>query len=334
MNSKRTYWMILAVLTSLSCLAQDFQYSQFYAAPLYLNPAFTGLTDQHRLVVNLRDQWPGLPNSYYSGSISYDRNLESINSGIGFIANGELTGSGQLWRTELAPCYSYQAVIDEKIIIRPALKVGFNMIGINRNKLVFNDQLESGQGTVETQIRPNRFYLDFSSGILVMTERYWGGLALNHLNTPDQSLLENTPEDPIPTKVSIHGGAKFPLPTSGNARATEKDITLVVHYKSQAKFDQFDVGAYYNRNPMVLGIWYRGLPLKSNKQGAINADALTFLMGFRKEGSYSLGFSYDLTISRLSFTRSAGSFEISYIKEWMHKKKKRRRQFIIPCAKF
>ena len=334
MNRRRFHITLTFLFGTAWAFGQDFQYSQFYAAPLYVNPAFTGLTDQHRMAVNLRDQWPGLPNDFLSASISYDRNIESINSGIGVIANGELTGAGQLWRSEIAPCYAYQAVIDDKIIIRPALKVGFNMIGVNRNKLVFNDQLESGQGTVETQIRPSKFYMDFSTGILVMTERYWGGLSINHLNTPDQSLLQNTPVDPVPTKVSIHGGAKFPLPTTGNASSNARDITLVMHYKAQAKFDQLDIGGYYNINPAVIGFWYRGLPLKSNKQGAINADAMTFLFGIRKEGEYSLGFSYDLTISRLSFTRSAGSFELSYIREWTHKKKKRRKHFIVPCAKF
>jgi type IX secretion system PorP/SprF family membrane protein len=250
------------------------------------------------------------------------------------IVNGELSGSGQLWRSEIAPVYAYQFLVKEKILIRPALKVGFNVLGINKSKLVFNDQLESGQSSVETNIRPSRFYADFSTGVIVLTERYWGGLAINHLNTPNQSLIDNGPESILPTKLSIHGGAKFPLASGGGARSSEKDITIAAQYKSQAKFDQLDIGAYYNRNPLVLGIWYRGLPLKSNKQGAINADALTFLVGVKKEGVYSLGFSYDLTISRLSFTRTAGSFELSFIREWAVKKKKRRRQFIIPCAKF
>ena len=325
---------ILLLISAFFVRAQDFQYSQFYAAPLYINPAFTGLTEQHRMVVNVRDQWPGLSNDFLSASFSYDRNLESINSGVGVIANAELSGSGQLWRTEIAPTYAYQIIIDDKFVIRPALKVGFNIMGVNQSKLVFNDQLESGQSSVETRIRSSRFYMDFSTGVIVLTERYWGGLAINHLNTPDQSLLEASPESPLPTKVSLHGGAKFPLPTTGGARSAEKDITIAAHYKSQAKFDQLDIGAYYNHNPMVFGIWYRGLPVKSNKQGAVNSDALTFLIGVKKEGVYSLGFSYDLTISRLSFTRSAGSFELSFIREWAHKKKKRRRQFIIPCAKF
>jgi type IX secretion system PorP/SprF family membrane protein len=227
-------------------------------------------------------------------------------------------------------------VIADKYIIRPALKVGFDFLGVNKNKLVFNDELENDleTGTAETNIRSSVFYLDVSAGLLAMTERYWFGFSLNHLNRPDQSLIEGGITSPLPVKTSIHGGAKFPLSALGGARAIERNFSIVAHYKAQKKYDQLDIGGYYTHSHTVMGIWYRGLPVKSNRQKAINADALTLMIGIKHEDSYSLGFSYDLTISRLSFTRSIGSFELSYIREWTHKKKQRRRQFIVPCAKF
>lgn len=318
---------------SFSLKAQDFQYSQFYAAPLYINPAFTGLTEQHRIVANVRDQWPGLSNDFLSTSFSYDRWIDDLNSGVGLIANGELSGAGRLWRAEIAPTYAYQAVIKDLVVFRPGIKVGFNQLGINKNRLVFNDQLESGTVTAETNIRPSRFYMDFSAGFLALYENYWAGMSVSHLNEPDQSLVDNGVESRLPKKWSIQAGAKIPLEIKGNEQATNRSISLVMHYKAQGKFDQLDIGGYINTNPVVWGIWYRGLPLKSNKKGHLNADAITLLMGIKKE-NYSIGFSYDVTISKLAVTSSAGSFEMSFIREWTHKKKKRRKHFIIPCAKF
>lgn len=316
----------------LGVLAQDFQYSQFYAAPLYINPAFTGLTEQHRIVANVRDQWPGLPNDYLSTSMSYDRNIDAINSGAGIIANGELSGTGRLWRAEIAPTYAYQAIIDEKVVLRPGIKVGFNTLGINKNRLIFNDELETGTVTTETKLRSSKFYIDFSAGFLALYDNYWAGLSINHMNQPDQSLLESG-NAPLPRKWSFHGGARVPLQTRGDAKQADKDLTFAFEYKAQGKFDQLDIGGYFNTNPVVWGLWYRGLPLKSNREGSVNADALTFLFGIKKP-EYSLGFSYDVTISKLSIVNAAGSFELSYIREWTHKKKKRRKQFIVPCAKF
>ena len=40
--------------------AQDPQFTQFYANPLYLNPAFAGTARCPRICMNYRNQWPNL----------------------------------------------------------------------------------------------------------------------------------------------------------------------------------------------------------------------------------------------------------------------------------
>ncbi len=52
--------------------AQDPHFTQFYASPLYLNPAFTGLTYEHRFSMNGRLQWPGVSTAYNTAMVSYD----------------------------------------------------------------------------------------------------------------------------------------------------------------------------------------------------------------------------------------------------------------------
>ena len=56
--------------------AQEPQYSQFYAAPLYLNPAFTGNTEGTRFAAIYRNQWPAVSGTFQSVSASLDLNLE------------------------------------------------------------------------------------------------------------------------------------------------------------------------------------------------------------------------------------------------------------------
>ena len=56
----------------LSAMAQDFHYSQFYAAPLYLNPALTGSTELSRIGFNYRKQWPGLEHDFNSYSAYFE----------------------------------------------------------------------------------------------------------------------------------------------------------------------------------------------------------------------------------------------------------------------
>lgn len=56
----------------LEIKAQDIQFSQFYAAPLYLNPAMTGASEMTRIGVNYRNQWPGLDQTFNAYSAYAD----------------------------------------------------------------------------------------------------------------------------------------------------------------------------------------------------------------------------------------------------------------------
>ena len=46
----------------------DPHFSQYYAYPLWLNPALTGVIDGNmRVNANFKDQWVGIPNGYKTG---------------------------------------------------------------------------------------------------------------------------------------------------------------------------------------------------------------------------------------------------------------------------
>ena len=74
--------------------AQDPQFSQFYANPLFLNPALAGFIDCGRVNLNYRNQWPSLANAYITYSASYDQNIPGINS-IGQLRQFQNVDQGQ-----------------------------------------------------------------------------------------------------------------------------------------------------------------------------------------------------------------------------------------------
>ena len=80
---------LLAILTLLSfapdITAQDPEFTQFYANPLYLNPAFAGTARCPRLVMNYRNQWPSLSGTFVTTSASYDQHVPTIQGGLGLI---------------------------------------------------------------------------------------------------------------------------------------------------------------------------------------------------------------------------------------------------------
>jgi len=328
---------LILILSMLSIFfvgnAQDMQFTQFNAAPLYLNPAFTGSTIEHRIATSYRNQWAAIPGHFVNYAFSYDYNMADFNSGLGLLFAREQAGSGNLGNTELGFLYSYHYRIDKKMYIQPGIKFNYITRGVDFNELLFNDQLARGGGVTTDDIAVDKVsYMDVTSGVLLYSPKLWLGLSFNHMNQPNQTLIDG--ESPLYMKFSAHGGYKFKL-ESADKRTEKRYINAVFHYKAQQKYDQLDLGVYYTHNPLVFGFWYRGIPMLKSYEGVLNNDAVAIIIGYMiEEHNLNIGYSYDATISRLA-TNSAGSHEISLIYEVASKKKKRRkRKFFTPCAKF
>jgi type IX secretion system PorP/SprF family membrane protein len=317
---------------SIFAKAQDMQFTQFNAAPLYLNPGFTGSTIEHRFIANYRNQWAAISGHYNNMLFSYDYNLAEFNSGIGLIIGQERAGVSPLVTTQVGALYAYRFQLKDKIWVQPGLKFNLIRTSLDYSDLVFNDQLYTDGTTTESFSLEGTSYLDLASGVLLYSEKFWGGLSFNHINQPNQSLTNN--ESPLYMKFSAHGGYKHTL-VDGEKRNAAKYFNLAFHYKAQNKFDQLDLGAYYTQEPFVFGIWYRGIPLLKLYEGVLNNDAVAIILGYTfVDMNMSVGYSYDATISKLA-ANSAGSHEISLIYEIATKKKKRRKgKFFAPCAKF
>ena len=97
----------MLMATTLTSYAQDPQYSQYYAAPLYLNPAFTGAELSSRIGVNYRNQWPGLDAQFTTFSAYYDTFLDDYNSGVGVLVTTDLEGAANLRSTSISALYAY-----------------------------------------------------------------------------------------------------------------------------------------------------------------------------------------------------------------------------------
>jgi type IX secretion system PorP/SprF family membrane protein len=98
--------------------AQDVQYSQFYAAPLYLNPALTGASELTRVGVNYRNQWPGLDQNFNSYSAYIDHYIFDYNSGIGLIFNGNKESLANLSTNEIGLSYAYRLKLGQDLYFR------------------------------------------------------------------------------------------------------------------------------------------------------------------------------------------------------------------------
>lgn len=338
MNLLKVYLSTLSFFVcSLCVFAQDPQYSQSYANALYLSPAFAGAEQNTRGIFATRYQWPGIDASFISNTFSADHYIDRYKSGIGFIATSDLSTAAKLHSTEAGMIYAFQADISKKIVFRPALQLSYVNRSINFNRLTFGSQYNNdgfaGGASNESSNIPTVSYLDVSAGGLLYAKNYWVGISVNHLNTPEQSFMKG--QSPLPIKASLFGGYKFSFTPEWKKKHVnpneEKSLTPTFIYKMQGKSDQLDIGLYGQYNALVVGFWYRGIPVKLYAPERTNHDALVFLAGFLHKG-FAFGYSYDYTLSKLAGI-SGGAHELTLSYGFKTKKAKRIQKRAV-CPKF
>jgi type IX secretion system PorP/SprF family membrane protein len=323
------YFIIMSFITLTSSPGQDPTFSQFYANSLYLAPSFAGATEQYRFAINYRNQWPAIPGIFQTYSISFDKALPDFNSGIGILATYDVAGEGNLSTTNIGLLYSYDFNINDKWHVRPGIIFKFYYLGLDINRLLFNSQL-TGTGTTPSVNPPpfeNVADVDFAASTIFYNERIWGGVTFDHLLVPKTSFYGD--EATVPLKINLFGG----IQVLKNTRLLTKDkesLSFAFNFQKQGKFYQSDAGVYYYKNPLIFGLWYRGIPLITSQAG----DALIGLIGI-KTGQLHIGYSYDFTISNL-ISSTSGAHEISLIFEFnnMSLGQRRNRMKSIPCPEF
>lgn len=336
---------VVGLFLSSSAHAQDPQYSQYYAAPLYLNPAFAGSELTGRVGFNYRNQWPSIDAQFTTYSAYYDTYLNDYNSGIGVLVTQDTEGAAKLRSTSISGIYSYELKLGDNAYFRPGFQATYirREIGFYDN-LIFANQIDPSDpfgptlpGTDIPGLGDPVNMLSLTFGGLFFTENLWIGASAHHVNQPNQSFING--DSPLPMKLSFHAGYRIPL-GEGSMRQDfthmrrQRYFTPTVNFKKQGPFEQLDVGAYFYVEPIVFGVWYRGLPYKPVEKQS-NRDAIVMMVGLNLLSGLNVGYSFDYTVSQLGI-QSGGAHELSL--SWTlpnsSEGKPRRRDTILPCPKF
>lgn len=311
---KRILYCSILIFSALHLHAQDPIFSQFYAAPLQINPAFAGNTLAPRISLNYRSQWPSLNNAYVTYAASYEQLFEPLNSGIGLMVQSDNAGDGIFKTTRFGATYAYRLTISEDFFAKFGTEIGGSQVNLDWNKLVFTDQIdpitgpvdENGVPFVSDEIRPddlNKAYLDISAGFLFYNPYFYVGLSAKHLNTPDETILGVNQQlnSGLPVRWIVHGGAEITL-VEGNRQQWPVFIAPSAAFIKQSDFGQIDAGAYIGFGVFFAGSWYR--------HAFTNPDAVIFSAGYSQD-ILKIGYSYDWTVSDLANAPSGGAHEIS-----------------------
>ena len=292
----RSYYLYLLAFFCLATAlpAQDAVFSQFYAAPLRLNPALAGVSSAPRVTLNYRSQHTTYPSAFVTMAAGYEQPIEGTNSTIGLRLATDRQLEGIYTNTDLAAIYVYEVRLTRSgAYARLGLSAGTFGSRLDYDRLVFGDILDPNVGangqTQEALASTSKTDFDFGAGVLFYAGKAYAGVAVEHLNRPNESLIELNENlyAGRPQRLTVHGGAQYPISQLGDPR-NPVYVAPNFLFVNQAEFKQLNLGTYFGYGSYALGVWYR--------HAFENPDGFIAAINFRRD-VLRIGFSYDAVYS-------------------------------------
>lgn len=307
---------------SLSFLkAQDFHLSMYDAAPLFLNPAMTGLIDtKMRAHIHFRNQWNVLAYKPFTTALaSFD--LPKGKWGFGGQISNMRAGAGNYNVFQLLGSAAYSVPVDKLKYhnLSLGMQLGFTQKRIEYQVLTFDSQWTTVNGgsfdksasNGENFTGNNQFQEAVNFGALYYYGKQqsrlnpFAGFSAFNLTRPKESFVGGN--NRLPRRYYLHLGVRV------NVSEILYVIPKVLIY-SQAKIIQqtyaLDAGYYFKGEKFyaLAGYTFRV------------KDASIVYVGLKKD-NYIFKMAYDFNVSGLrGITKTRGAYELSLT--WMGKKVK------------
>ncbi len=301
--------LFIYIICSLSFQvnAQDIHFSQFYTAPILLNPANTGFINcDYRFTANQRTQWRSVTTPYVTFAASGDLRLVKGKSGkdllgIGAVFSTDQAGDSKFTTSQMGASIAYNQNLDRFGIqyFGGGIMLSYTTATIDYSALQFQ--------TPGDYVATSLSFPDLSAGVQwnYIPDHYsnfnFGG-AVYHINQPKKTFM-NDGTSRLPTKYIINAGGRFH--GSGKVEYYPK-----LMYASQGTYQEIVFGASArvkmdmvsnSRYGVYLGTFYRW------------NDAAIIITRFDID-EVSIAFSYDINVSRLrKVSEMKGGPELSII---------------------
>lgn len=330
MKLKNLYITLLVVAgIQFNAKSQDFHLSMYDAAPLFLNPAMTGVVDgQWRVHAQYRNQWKAVNfKPYQTALISFDKPVK--NWGFGGQIINYRAGIGNYNVLQGLASVGYTIPLDKKRAHNLSFGVqgGLTQKAVEHQLHTFDNQYSTTNGgTFDNSLENGEsfggqsFILpDLNGGILYYYAKQQSrlnpfvGVSAFNLLTPDESWYGVTNE--LPMRFYAHAGTRI------NITETLYLIPKVL-YQRQNEFSEItfasDIGIYLKKSELYL---LGGLIYRANDAGVASIGL--------KKANYIARASYDVNLSTLTAASTGrGGFEISFT--YMHQNKDKKTVKICP----
>lgn len=218
-NKRRTNKLLLGIilLMTISLNAQEeyiVNHSKFMHKS---NPSYFGFNNLNKVGVLFNqmklNEFDKMDNKYAYGALAF----ENLDFSLGADINSFKIQNTGLTINLANLSYVYKLQFDNDLYFLPAVTVGFGSSSVNPENLIFEDQLNTATGFINTEsvdplapVISNVNYLDLGASFILHSDKFMAGLTLKHLNKPNTSYNKEVPiEKPI--QISVQGAYEFDL---------------------------------------------------------------------------------------------------------------------------
>ena len=305
-------------LALIDLSAQDIHLSEFWANPLYLNPAQTGLFDgDYRVAAAYRNQWRAIPVPYSTLSFCGDIKFNQVFSehgtvGVGLIFNNDVSGDSRYSINQAYVPLSYIQTFkgDSNLSVSLGVSPGVSNIAFNTRRLTYDNQFDGDAynpalPTGENYPTQSKTYFDLGAGLAIQYKLkrlgyISAGTSLSHINRPNVSFFKTEGVN-LYSKSSTYLNIKFPI-----------NEVLFIHGDFM----------YAKQGPFHETLLAARLAFVVNKEDniSLNAgistrwnDAAIFVLGMDYK-NYRVGLAYDVNTSAFNVaTNKRGAIEVSLL---------------------
>ncbi|MBQ1722725.1 MAG: PorP/SprF family type IX secretion system membrane protein [Muribaculaceae bacterium] len=297
------YRLLVAVLMLLPALAGvaqvDAQFTQYWAAPAYYNPAAVGRVDSIHITAGSRAQWVGIRKAPLTFLGMADMPFKLLNKrwGTGVVLQQQSMGLYSSLNVGAQIAYKQKLF---KGTLTVGAQVGFIRESFKGDSAYIPDQDQAhtpvGQDEAIPQNTVTGNALDFGLGLFYQHKWFWVGASVAHLFEPSVTLKTNGDAEKF---YEFQQGRIYYFMAGSNIpiKNTLFEIQPSIFAKTDAKFFQGEATLRVRYKKFISGgIGYR------------YKDAVSLMIGAEFK-NFFLGYSYDYATSAISKV-SSGSHEV------------------------
>ncbi|MES2808074.1 MAG: PorP/SprF family type IX secretion system membrane protein [Bacteroidota bacterium] len=303
---------VLLLVTAGKLKAQvDPHFSQYYAYPLWLNPALTGVINgDARVTGNYKNQYATLNNAYKTTALSADmRTNDNVGLGIN-ILNQSAGDVGFNYFTGYANfAYGIAVSSDGNQRVNFGVQAGVLNRSFDPSRLQLGSQFDPDSGFDPSMPNSEQFgttsatVFDAGAGVFYYNgdpttkANFFGGLSVGHLSRPKDPFAIQGVGSRLPLRYTVQAGMRVKINDMF-------DVTPHAIFIKQQHAQEKAIGGYTeiklpDNSGLIAGAMYRF------------GDAAIANVGYDMKGLI-IGASYDFNTSSLNrATNSLGGIELS-----------------------